>query len=94
MILKSHVLDDKIKKDLCLELRIIDLQCWIIVLDLIQLHLCSVSSLFSIILALMNMKTEESEVNDIKSQLDQEESDSEDDSADVPTQTLWKQAET
>ena len=36
----------------------------------------------------MNMKTEEPEVNDIKSQLHQEEPDSEDDSADVLTQTL------
>ena len=42
----------------------------------------------------MNMKTEESEVNDIKSQLDQEESDLKDDSANVLTQTLWEQAET
>ena len=42
----------------------------------------------------MNMETEEPEVNDIKPQLDQEELNSEDDSADVPTQTLWEQAET
>ena len=42
----------------------------------------------------MNMETEEPEVNDVKPQLDQEESDSEDDSADVLTQTLWEQAET
>ena len=42
----------------------------------------------------MNMKTEESEVNNIEPQLDQVESDSKDDSADVLTQILWKQAET
>ena len=42
----------------------------------------------------MNMETEELEVNDVKSQLDQEESDSEDDSANVLMQTLWEQAET
>ena len=42
----------------------------------------------------MNMETEESEVNNVKSQLDQGESDSEDDSADVLTQILWEQAET
>ena len=42
----------------------------------------------------MNMETEEPEVNDVKPQLDQEEPDPEDDSADVPTQTLWEQAET
>ena len=36
----------------------------------------------------MNMETEEPEVDDIKPQLDQEEPDSEDDSADVLTQTL------
>ena len=70
MVLKSYVLDDKIKKNLCLELRTIDLQCQIIVLDLIQLHLCSVSPLSLIILALMNMETEEPEVNDVKPQLD------------------------
>ena len=38
----------------------------------------------------MNMETEESEVNDVKPQLDQEEPDLKDDSADVLTQTLWK----
>ena len=27
MVLKPHILDDKIKKDLCLKLRTIDLQC-------------------------------------------------------------------
>ena len=42
----------------------------------------------------MNMETEEPEVDDIESQLDQGESDSEDDPADVLTQTLWEQAET
>ena len=90
MVLKSHVLDNKIKKDLCLKLRTIDLQCQTIVLDLIQLHLYSVSSLSLIILAFMNMETEEPEVDDIKPQLDQGESDLKDDSADVPMQTLWE----
>ena len=94
MVLKSHILDDKIKKDLCLELRTIDLQCQIIVLDLIQLHLCSALPSFPIILASMNMETEEPEVNDVEPQLDQGEPDSEDDSADVLMQTLWEQAET
>ena len=42
----------------------------------------------------MNMETEEPEVNDVKPQLDQGEPDFKDDSADVPTQTLWEQAET
>ena len=42
----------------------------------------------------MNMKTEESEVDDVEPQLNQEEPDPEDDSANVLTQTLWKQAET
>ena len=42
----------------------------------------------------MNMKTEEPEVNNVEPQLNQEEPDSEDDSADVLTQTLWEQAET
>ena len=94
MVLKSHVLDDKIKKDLCLEPRTINLQCQTIVLDPIQLHLCPASPLSPIILAPMNMETEEPEVDDVEPQLDQGEPDSEDDSADVPMQTLWKQAET
>ena len=42
----------------------------------------------------MNMETEEPEVDDIEPQLDQGESDLKDDPADVPTQTLWEQAET
>ena len=42
----------------------------------------------------MNMETEEPEVDDVEPQLDQGESDLKDDSADVPTQTLWEQAET
>ena len=42
----------------------------------------------------MNMETEEPEVNDVKPQLDQGEPDPKDDPADVPTQTLWEQAET
>ena len=42
----------------------------------------------------MNMETEEPEVDDVKPQLDQGEPDPEDDPADVPTQTLWEQAET
>ena len=42
----------------------------------------------------MNMETEESEVDDVEPQLDQEESDLKDDSADVPMQILWEQAET
>ena len=42
----------------------------------------------------MNMETEEPEVDNIKSQLDQGEPDPEDDSANVLTQTLWEQAET
>ena len=94
MVLKSHVLDDKIKKDLCLEPRTIDLQCQTIVLDPIQLHLCSALPLSPIILAPMNMETEEPEVDDIEPQLDQEEPDLKDDPADVPMQTLWEQAET
>ena len=69
-VLKSHILNNKIKKDLCLELRIINLQCQIIVLDLIQLHLCSVSPLFPIVLAPMNMETEESDIDNIEPQLD------------------------
>ena len=39
------------------------------------------------------METEEPDIDNVKPQLDQRESDSEDDSADVSMQTLWEQAE-
>jgi len=92
-VLKSHVLDLRIQEDLqnlVFELRIIDLQCRIIALDSIQLHLVSLQSLSFIALVSMNLEFEELEleVEDSESQLDQETLDSEEDSVDVLTQTL------
>jgi len=92
-VLKSHVLDLRIQEDLqnlVFEPRIIDLQCRIIALDSIQLHLVSLQSLSFIALASMNLESEELEleVEDSEPQLDQEILDPEEDSADVLTQTL------
>jgi len=92
-VLKSHVLDLRIQEDLqnlVFELRIIDLQCRIIALDFIQLHLVLLQSLSFIALVSMNLEFEELklEVEDSESQLDQETLDSEEDSVDVLTQTL------
>jgi len=92
-VLKSHVLDLRIQEDLqnlVFELRIIDLQCRIIALDSIQLHLVSLQSLSFIALVSMNLEFEELEleVEDSESQLDQETLDSEEDSVDVLTQIL------
>ena len=97
-VLKSHVLDLRIQEDLqnlIFELRIIDLQCRIIALNSIQLHLVLLQSLSFIALVSMNLKFKELklEVEDSESQLNQETLDSEEDSVDVLTQTLWNQVE-
>ena len=70
-ILKFHVLNKKIKKELTLKFHLVDFHCRIIVFDLIQLHFCFVSFMFFIILTLMNMKFTKSNVDDAKSQLNQ-----------------------
>ncbi len=67
------------------------LQSQIIILDSVQLHLFSIISAFSQILALMNLEIEEFNVENIKSQLDQDTLNLDEDSADTFTQTLWKQ---
>ena len=94
-MLKSHILDLRIQEDLqnVFKLRILNLQCRIIALNLIQLHLSPVQLLSLINLALMKLNTENSEpeTNDSEPQLDQEILNSNEDSADVPTQTLWDQ---
>ncbi len=64
------------------------LQSQIIALDSIQLHLFSVISAFSQILALMNLEIEEFDVENIKFQLDQDILNLDEDSADTLTQTL------
>jgi len=89
--LKTHVLDLNIVKNLVLDvfnIKVMKLQSQIIALDSVQLHLFSVISALSQILALMNLKIEEFDVEDIKSQLDQDTLNLDKDSADTFTQTL------
>ncbi len=67
------------------------LQSQIIALNSVQLHLFSIISAFLQILALMNLEIEEFNVENIKFQLDQDILNLDEDSADILTQTLWKQ---
>ncbi len=69
------------------------LQSQIITLNSIQLHLFSVTSASLQILAFMNLEIEEFNVENIKSQLNQDILNLDEDSADILTQTLWKQIE-
>jgi len=64
------------------------LQSQIITLDSVQLHLFSVISTFLQILALMNLEIKEFNVENIKSQLNQDTLNLDKDSADILTQTL------
>ena len=95
-VLKSHILDLRIQEDLqnVFKLRILNLQCRTVALDLIQLHLSPVQLSSLINLASMKLDTEDSEpeTNDPEPQLDQEILNSNEDPADIPTQTLWDQA--
>ena len=74
-------------------LKLVKLQCKIVTLNFIQLHSNSTQSKLSIILTLMNMNFEKLEFDDSKSQLNQEIFNSNENSIDVSTQTLWKQVE-
>ena len=64
------------------------LQSQIITLNSIQLHLFSIISAFLQILAFMNLEIEEFNVEDVKSQLDQDTLNLDEDFADILTQTL------
>jgi len=64
------------------------LQSQIIILDSVQLHLFSVISTSLQILTFMNLEFEEFDVENIKSQLDQDILNLDEDSADTFTQTL------
>jgi len=95
-ILKTHVLDLKIVENLifdALDIKVMMLQSQIIVLDSVQLHLFSVFSVFSLTLAFMNLEVKEFNVEDVESQLDQDISNLNENSADTFIQTLWKQVE-
>ncbi len=69
------------------------LQSQIIILDSVQLHLFLVISALSQILAFMNLEIKKFDVEDVKSQLDQDILNLDEDFADIFTQTLWKQVE-
>ncbi len=89
--MKTHVLDLNIVKNLVLDvfnIKVMKFQSQIITLDSVQLHLFSVISALSQILALMNLKIEEFDVENIKSQLNQDTLNLDKDSADTFTQTL------
>ncbi len=95
-ILKTHVLNFNIIKNLVFDvfdIKVMKLQSQIIALDSVQLHLFSVISALLQILALMNLEIEEFNVENIKSQLDQDILNLDKDSADILIQTLWKQVE-
>jgi len=64
------------------------LQSQIIALDSVQLHLFSIISAFLQILTFMNLEIEEFDVENVKSQLDQDTLNLDEDSADIFTQTL------
>ncbi len=95
-ILKTHILDLNIVENLAFNvfnIKVMKLQSQIIILDSVQLHLFSVISTSLQILTVMNLEIEEFDVEDIKSQLDQDILNLDEDSADILTQTLWKQVE-
>ncbi len=95
-ILKTHVLNLNIVKNLVLDIfniKIMKLQSQIITLNSVQLHLFSVISALLQILTFMNLEIEEFNIENIKSQLDQDILNLDEDSADILTQTLWKQVE-
>jgi len=89
--LKTHVLDLNIVENLVFnvfDIKVMKLQSQIITLDSVQLHLFSVISAFSQILAFMNLKIEEFDVENVESQLDQDTLNLDENSADILTQTL------
>ncbi len=95
-ILKTHVLDFDIVENLTLDIfniKVMKLQSQIIALDSIQLHLFSIISALLQILVLMNLEIEEFNIEDVKLRLNQDTLNLDEDSADIFTQTLWKQVE-
>ncbi len=93
-ILKTYVLNLNIVENLTFNIfniKVIKLQSQIIALDSVQLHLFSVISASLQILVFMNLKIEEFNVEDVKSQLNQDTLNLDEDFADTFTQTLWKQ---
>jgi hypothetical protein len=87
-ILKIHVLNLKIVENLIFNVKVMNLQLHIIILNSVQLHLFSVSLTLLHILTFMNLEIEESDVENIESQLDQDILNLDEDSANTFTQTL------
>ncbi len=95
-ILKIHVLDFNIVENLTLDIfniKVMKLQLQIIALNSVQLYLFSVISTSLQILVFMNLEIEEFNIEDVKSQLNQDILNLDEDFADIFTQTLWKQVE-
>ncbi len=95
-ILKTHILNLNIVENLALNIfniKVMKLQSQIIALNSVQLHLFSIISAFLQILTFMNLEIEEFDVEDVKFQLNQDILNLDEDSADIFTQTLWKQVE-
>ena len=89
--MKTYVLNFNIVENLTFDvfnIKVIKLQSQIITLDSIQLHLFLIISAFLQILTFMNLKIEEFNVKDVKSQLNQDILNLDKDSADILTQTL------
>jgi len=89
--LKIHVLNLNIVKNFALDIfdiKIMKLQTQIITLDSIQLHLFLIISALLQILAFMNLEMEEFNVEDVKSQLNQNILNLDEDFADTFIQTL------
>jgi len=89
--LKIHVLNLNIVKNFALDIfdiKIMKLQTQIITLDSIQLHLFLIISALLQILAFMNLEIEEFNVEDVKSQLNQNILNLDEDFADTFIQTL------
>jgi len=90
-ILKTHVLNLNIVKNFTLDIfniKVMKFQSQIITLNSVQLHLFLIISALLQILVFMNLKIEEFNVENIKSQLDQDILNLDENSADTFTQTL------
>jgi hypothetical protein len=89
--LKTHVLDFNIVENLIFDvfnIKVMKLQSQIIALDSIQLHLFSITSASLQILTFMNLKIKEFNIENIKSQLNQDILNLDEDFVDTFTQTL------
>jgi hypothetical protein len=87
-ILKTHVLNFKIVENLIFNVKVMNLQLHIIILNSVLLHLFSVSLTFLHILIFMNLEIEESDIENIKFQLNQDILNLDENSANTLIQTL------